>query len=73
MIIGENEIMGSDVSADRFQPMPSVYLSSALDSDEEAERIHALFSQAGEIFRPMQETFFAFRFSTLTDNSARPG
>jgi PhnB protein len=67
MIIGENEIMGSDVPADRFQPMRSVYLSLAVGSNEEAERIHALFSQGGEIFMPLQETFFAFRFSMLRD------
>jgi PhnB protein len=67
MLIGQSEIMGSDAPADRFQPMRSVYLSLAVDSNEEAERIHALFSQGGEIFMPMQETFFAYRFSMLRD------
>jgi PhnB protein len=67
MLIGESEIMGSDVPSERFEPMRSVYLSLSVASNEEAERIHALFSQGGEIFMAMQETFFAHRFSMLRD------
>jgi PhnB protein len=67
MTIGETEIMGSDAPLDRFQPMRSVYLSLTVDSIAEAERIHALLADGGEIFMPMQETFFAFRFSMLRD------
>ena len=65
--LGETDLMGSDVPADRFQPMRSVYLSLSVKSIEEAERIHALLSDGGQIFMPMQETFFAFRFSMLRD------
>jgi PhnB protein len=67
MTIGETELMGSDTPPDRFQPMRSAYLSLTVDSSEEAERIHALLSEGGEIFLPMQETFYAFRFSMLRD------
>jgi PhnB protein len=67
MTIGETYVMGSDVSPDRFKPMRSVYLSMAVDTSKEAERIHALLSEGGEIFMPMQETFFALRFSMLRD------
>jgi PhnB protein len=67
MTIGETELMASDVPPDRFQPMRSVYLSLSVDSIDEAERIHALLSDGGEIFMPMQETFFAHRFSMLRD------
>jgi PhnB protein len=67
MSIGETDLMGSDVPPDRFQPMRSVYLSLSVSSTEEAERIYALFSDGGEIFMPMQETFFAFRFAMLRD------
>jgi PhnB protein len=67
MTIGETYIMGSDVLPDRFQPMRSVYLSIAVDPSKEAERIHALLSEGGETFMPMQETFFALRFSMLRD------
>ena len=67
MSIGETELMGSDVPPDRFQPMRSVYLSLTVSSIEEAERIYALLSDGGQIFMPMQETFFAFRFGMLRD------
>ncbi len=67
MTIGETEIMANDVSPERFQPMRSVYLSLSVDSTAEAERIHALLANGGQIFMPMEETFFAHRFSMLRD------
>ncbi len=67
IIIGEAEIWATDVPPERFQPMRSAYLSLSVTSIEEAERIHALLSDGGEIFMPMEETFFAFRFSMLRD------
>jgi PhnB protein len=67
MSIGETDLMGSDVPAERFQPMRSAYLSLSVGSIDEAERIVALLSDGAEIFMPMQETFFAFRFAMLRD------
>jgi PhnB protein len=67
MTIGETELMGSDVPPERFQPMRSVYLSLAVDSSEEAERIFKLLTEGGEVFMPMAETFFAHRFGMLRD------
>jgi len=67
MNIGETELLGSDVPPDRFQPMRSVYLSLILDSADEAERAYALLSDGGQIYMPMAETFFAFRFAMLRD------
>ena len=65
MSIGETEPMGADVPS--YQPMRSAYLSLLVDSIEEAERIYAALSEGGQIFMPMQETFFAFRFAQLRD------
>jgi PhnB protein len=67
MILGDAEIMASDAPPDRFQPMRSVYLSLRLNSDEEAESVYALLNDGGEIFMPIQETFFATRFAMLRD------
>jgi PhnB protein len=67
MTIGGAEIMGADVPPERFQPMRSVYLSLTVGSNEEAERIYALLADGGQIFMPMEETFFAFRFAMLRD------
>jgi len=71
MTIGETEVMGNDVPPERFQPMRSVYLSLSVDSAEEAENIYAVLSDGGQIFMPMQETFFAVRFAMLRDKFGR--
>jgi PhnB protein len=65
--IGETELMGADIPPDRFQPIRSAYLSLLLNSTAEAERIYALLSDGGQIFMPMEETFFAHRFAMLRD------
>jgi PhnB protein len=65
--IAQTAIMASDVPSERFERMRSVYLSLAVDSSEEAERVHALLAEGGEVYFPMQETFFAHRFSQLRD------
>jgi PhnB protein len=65
--IGDTLLMASDAPPDRFQPMRSVYLSLGVTSNEEADRIHKLLTDGGEIFMPMQETFFAHKVSMLRD------
>ena len=67
MSIAGTELMGSDVPPGKFEPMRSVYLSLGVDSSEEAERIYALLKEGGDVFMPMAETFFAFRFGMLRD------
>ena len=65
--LGGTDLMASDVPPDRFQPMRSVYLSLTVDSAEEAERLWALLTDGGQVFMPMEETFFAVRFGQLRD------
>ena len=65
--IGDTMLLGADVPPDRFKPMRSAYLTLMVDSDEEAERLYALLAEGGEIFMPMEETFFAHRFAMLRD------
>lgn len=67
IMIGDTVIMASDVPADRFKPMRSVYLCLSVASDADAERLFALLADGGEVFMPMQETFFASRFAQLRD------
>ena len=67
MNIGETQLMASDVPPDRFQPMRSVYLSLSVDGAAEAERVWALLSDDGQIYMPLEETFFAERFGQLRD------
>jgi PhnB protein len=65
--LGDTQLMASDVPPERFQPMRSAYLALSVDSIADAERIYGLLSDGGEIFMPMAETFFAFRFAMLRD------
>lgn len=67
LALGETELFGADVPPDRFQPMRSAYLSLSVESSGEAERIYALLSDGGQIYMPMEETFFAYRFAMLRD------
>jgi len=65
--IGGTLLLGADIQPDRFQPMRSAYLTLMVDSVDEAERLYALLSEGGQIFMPMEETFFAHRFAMLRD------
>jgi PhnB protein len=65
--IGDTVLIGADIPPGRFLPMRSAYLTLILTSNEEAERVYSLLSNGGEIFMPMEETFFAFRFAMLRD------
>lgn len=67
MELGETILLGADIPPDRFMPMRSAYLTLMADSDQEAERIYALLSAGGQVFMPMEETFFARRFAMLRD------
>ena len=63
--IGDTELMGADIPT--AQPMRSAYLTLGVQSDAEAERIFSALSEGGEVFTPIQETFFATRFAQLRD------
>jgi PhnB protein len=63
--IGGTELMAADIP--QAEPMRSAYLSLSVESDAEAERIFSALANGGEVFMPMQETFFATRFGQLRD------
>jgi PhnB protein len=63
--LGETSLLGADIP--NAEPMKSTYLSLMTDSIEDAERIYAVLSEGGQVFMPIQETFFAFRFGMLRD------
>lgn len=63
--IGDTVLMASD--GPKVEPMRSAYLSLAVDSNEEAERIYKALSDGGEVFMALAETFFAHRFAQFRD------
>ena len=67
MNIGDTVLIANDVPPSVFQKIRSVYIYLSLDSAKEAERVHKLLAEGGEIYMPMEETFYATRFSQLRD------
>jgi PhnB protein len=65
--ISGSVLIGNDVPAERFEPVRSAYVYLDVDSVAEAERIYEALTRNGEIYMPLQETFFALRFSQLRD------
>ena len=67
MTIGDKVLIANDVPPSAFQRMRSVYLYLSLDSPGESERVHRVLAEGGQVYLPMEETFFATRFSQLRD------
>jgi PhnB protein len=67
MNIGDTVLIGNDVPRSIFKKMRSAYMYLSVDSTKEAERVHKLLAEGGEMFMPMEETFYASRFSMLRD------
>jgi PhnB protein len=65
--LGGTALYAADIPSPPFEPIRSAYLSLAVDTIAEAERVYALLSEGGEIFMPMEETFFAHRFAMFRD------
>jgi PhnB protein len=63
--IGDTELLAADIP--RAEPMRSAYLTLAVDSDSEAERIYAALTDGGRVLMEMAETFFASRFAQVQD------
>ncbi|WP_446742979.1 VOC family protein [Silvibacterium acidisoli] len=67
LVLGGATVMASDLPPEQFQPMRSVYLTLDLESVEEVDRIAAILGEGAEIVMPLQNTFFANRFTMLKD------
>ena len=67
LTVGDVELIGNDVPAERFQPIRSSYLYLAVDSATEAERIFGELSEGGDVGMPLAETFYATRFGQVRD------
>jgi len=63
--IGGTELWAADIP--NAEPMRSAYLTLNPQSDSGAERVFSALSEGGQIFMPLEETFFASRFGQLRD------
>ena len=71
--IGKTTIMASDVPADRFQPIRSVYLCQAVDSDAEAERVLHCSRKAARCTCPCRRRSSPRAMGSAATASACPG
>jgi PhnB protein len=65
--IGDTVLIGNDVPSSVFEKIRSVYIYFSADSSDEAEKVYKLLAEDGEVYIPLQENFFATRFSQLRD------
>ena len=70
--VGGQELMGADVSADRYEAPKGFSLSIQIKDATEAERIFRELSHAGHVVMPLEKTFWAERFGMVIDRFGIP-
>src|ERR1700683_1040778 len=64
--------MGYDAPPDRYSPMKGFSVALSVDKPAEADRIFKELSAGGQVWMPMEQTFFAPRFGMLLDQFGTP-
>jgi PhnB protein len=72
MTVGDEELMASDASPDRYEAMKGIMVTLGMDDSEEAEHIFRALSEKGTVQMPIQKTFWAARFGMLVDQFGTP-
>jgi PhnB protein len=72
LVVGDQELMGSDSPPDQHATPQGFAVSLNFDSAEEAERVFAALAEGGSVQMPLQETFWASRFGMCTDRFGVP-
>lgn len=70
--VGDQVLMGSDASPDRFEKPQGFSVSLQVPDPAEAERIFHALSENGIVEMPIQQTFWAVRFGMLVDQFGIP-
>jgi PhnB protein len=70
--IGDTEITGGDLPADRYEPPKGFSVVLQMDDPLVAERIFQALAEGGRIEMPLQETFWASRFGVVVDRFGIP-
>lgn len=65
-------LMGSDRPPDSYRAPQGFSVSLVLNDPKDAERKFDALAQGGNVTMPIQETFWAARFGTLTDRFGIP-
>ena len=70
--VGGQELLGSDVSPDRYEAPKGFSLALHFKDIAEAERVFRELADGGQVLMPLAETFWAARFGMLVDRFAIP-
>ena len=61
-------LMGSDIASDRYvKPNPMVQISMGVQSAADGEALFAQLSEGGQVFMPIQKTYWAECFGMFAD------
>jgi PhnB protein len=72
LAMGDQILMAGDMTPEHYQKPVGFSVSVVVDDAREAERIFAAFADGGTVGMPLQETFWAIRFGTVTDRFGTP-
>jgi PhnB protein len=70
--IGEQVLMGADVTPDRYEQPKGISLSLHLTATDEAERVFHELEKDGRVVLPLEKTFWAERFGMVIDRFGIP-
>jgi PhnB protein len=70
--IGEQVLMGADLSGESYQAPQGISLSLNMKSSDEAEALFSALRDGGQIVVPLEQTFWAERFGMLVDRFGIP-
>ncbi|WP_250126418.1 VOC family protein [Chroococcidiopsis sp. CCMEE 29] len=72
LIVGDQELMGSDSPPEYREETKGFSVSINLNDPAEAERIFHTLAENGKVQMPLQQTFWAYRFGMLVDQFGIP-
>ncbi|MEO7916993.1 MAG: VOC family protein [Dokdonella sp.] len=71
--MGDYSLMGTDaMMSGPFQPIAGAHVVINVDSVDKAEELFAALSRNGQVFMPMDKTFWAERYGITTDRFGTP-
>ena len=72
LAVGDGVLMGCDAPPQHHEKPQGFFVSIAIDSPVEAERLFQALSENGTVRMPLQQTFWAARFGMLVDRFGTP-
>jgi PhnB protein len=72
LAVGDDLLMGGDAPPEHYEAAKGMSVTIGVDDPTEAERLFHALAEKGTVRMPIQKTFWAQRFGTLTDQFGTP-